>query len=67
MKESRTRRKRVLNWSRVGYIVAAILLIPSLLLAVCTVKTNTPMFIASIAITVWAEYRLGFFRYPSAD
>lgn len=53
-------RKRRLNVRRLGYITAALAVLPAIIIGRMTVGLNTPTFWVSVTIALWAEYRLGW-------
>lgn len=54
------RRKRRLNVRRLGYVTAALAVLPAIIIGRMTVGLNTPTFWVSVTIALWAEYRLGW-------
>lgn len=54
------RRKRRLNVRRLGYVTAALAVLPAIIIGRMTVGLNTPTFWISVVIALWAEYRLGW-------
>lgn len=56
---NRKRRLR-LNARRLGYVTAALAVLPAIIIGRMTVGLNTPTFWVSVAIALWAEYRLGW-------
>lgn len=54
------RRKRRLNVRRLGYVTAALAVLPAIIIGRMTVGLNTPTFWVSVIVALWAEYRLGW-------
>lgn len=54
------RRKRRLNVRRLGYVTAALAVLPAIIIGRMTVGLNTPTFWISVVVALWAEYRLGW-------
>lgn len=59
--DRRKRRLRFrLNARRLGRVTAALAVLPAIIIGRMTVGLNTPTFWVSVAIALWAEYRLGW-------
>lgn len=46
--------------NRAGRIVAAMLLIPAIIIGRLTVEYSTPLFWVAVSIAIWSEYKLGW-------
>lgn len=56
----RRKRRLRLNARRLGRVTAALAVLPAIIIGRMTVGLNTPTFWVSVAIALWAEYRLGW-------
>lgn len=54
--------KRTTKAKRAGFIVAALILVPALIIARLTVTGNEHVFWACVVACLWSEYRLGWMK-----
>ena len=55
-------KRRTRDWKAIGRVTAAILLVPALVVAVCTVQHSRSVAAVAVVIGLWSEYRLGFMK-----